>query len=435
MKSDNYQKKIDILVDYFKSGEVNDSEFKLGMEVEHFVVKEDSLEAVSYYGINGIEGILKELLKNKWQGTYENKNLLALKGEYADISLEPGGQLELSLHPVKTIKEIDFLYKKFLKEISLILKKRELALLNLGYQPISKINNVPLLPKRRYDFMYRYFKNKGKYAHNMMKGTASIQLNLDYRNEEDFSKKMRVANFLSPFVYYFFDNSPFFEGKAVHDFSVRSSIWDNCDSSRCGFIDDVFKRKLSYSDYAEYILRLPSIIVMENDKLRYSGEELIQNVFELDFFTSEKLEHLLSMAFPEVRLKKYIELRSGDSLPYPYNIAYIAFLKALLYNQNNLDKLFEESLAFKENDIRTLKNEISQAKHDILIKNKSIDDYMLDLLSMASEGLKLEERDYISLLEDLIRNNRNPKTKTLEMFSDGYNLRDALSWCIFRGGN
>src|SRR5690554_3912866 len=220
MNIDRYKKQINTLVEYFSSGEVEDSEFKLGMEIEHFIVKVDSMETVPYYGIDGIEGILKDFLKNNWQGIYENKHLIALKGEYADISVEPGGQFELSLHPVKNLNEIDVIYKDFLNEISDILNKRESLLLSLGYQPVSKIENIPLLPKKRYDYMYRYFKNKGKYAHNMMKGTASIQLNIDYQSEKDFSKKMRVSNFLAPFIYYFFDNSPFFESKIANDFRV-----------------------------------------------------------------------------------------------------------------------------------------------------------------------------------------------------------------------
>ncbi|MFW6282239.1 MAG: glutamate--cysteine ligase [bacterium] len=429
MTSDNYQEKIDFLVEYFRSGEVESSEFKLGMEVEHFIVKKDSMGAVPYYGLDGVESILKEMLKNNWRGVYENKHIIGLQGDKAEISLEPGGQFELSLHPVKSIKEMDLIYQNFLDEILIILEKRNLLLLNIGYQPSTKIDSIPLLPKKRYEYMYRYFENKGKFAHNMMKGTASIQLNIDYSSEEDFTKKMRVSNYLSPLIYYFFDNSPFFEGEIAGDFNARLLIWDNCDNDRCGFVNNVFKKDFSYKDYADYILNLPSITYMKNHRLFYSGEELIKKIFIPDKFTKEEMEHFLSMAFPEVRMKKYIELRSGDSLPYPYNIAYIAFLKALLYNQSNLEKLYQDSLNFSEDSILDLKSKINNNEKDIKIKDSSIDEYMSFLLSMVENSLEKEEKQYIIYLEEIIKNKEYPKHKTLNLYNSGSTLKDALSWC------
>ncbi|MFW6015954.1 MAG: glutamate--cysteine ligase [bacterium] len=429
MESNNYQERKKFLVEYFRSGEVDNSKFKLGMEIEHFIVKKDTMEAVPYYGLDGIEGILKEMLKNAWQGVYDNKNIIGLQGDKADISLEPGGQFELSLHPVNSLKEIDSIYKVFLNDISDILKERNLILLNLGYQPVTNIYNIPLLPKKRYEYMYRYFEDKGKYAHNMMKGTASIQLNIDYSSEEDFAKKMRVANFLSPFVYYFFDNSPFFEGKITNDFRARSLIWDNCDNARCGFVNNVFKKDFSYSDYADYILNLPSITYMKKDRLYYSGEDRIKDIFVPGDFSKKEMEHFLSMAFPEVRLKKYIELRSGDSLPYPYNLAYIAFLKTLLYNQSNLDNLYKESLAFSEDSILKLKANINNNENDIIIKDRPIDEYMSFLLSMVEKPLEKEEKKYLIYLEEIIKDKEYLKNKTLNLYNSGSTLKEALSWC------
>ncbi len=426
-----YQKKVDSLVAYFKSGESND--YKLGLEIEHFILN-NNLEAVPYKGVNGLEGILKSLEKKGWEGIYENENILGLKGKDSDISLEPGGQFELSLHPFKTIKEIKEVYNDFLDQITPIIGTGEKILLAAGYQPVTNIKDIELLPKKRYHYMYNYFKDKGKYAHNMMKGTASIQLNLDYNSEEDFIKKMRVSYFLSPLIYFFFDNGPFFEGDITSHHNIRSVIWDNCDSDRCGLLESVFNEDFSYADYAEYILNLPTIVTMKNDKLIYTGKQLTKDIYDPLSFTDKETEHLLTMAFPDVRLKKYIEIRMGDSLPYPYPISYVAFWQGLLYNPQVLDKLNNEAVKYTGEDINNIKNSIRKNGVKSEDYGKPLLNFMLELLEMASVSLNKEELFYLDFLKEMVIDNGIPKNKTLNQYNRTSNKINSLQWCKVQGG-
>src|SRR5690606_16295054 len=169
-----YDEKLETLVRYIRQGEKETADFKLGLELEHFLLQEESFQAVSYTGEKGVEGFLKALMEEgSWEGIYEGNNLLGLKGKDISITLEPGGQLEISLAPVKDVRGIEEIYNSFLKKVTPILKERGQVLLNLGYQPVTEIAGIELLPRERYKYMFEYFKSRGKYAHNMMKGTAS----------------------------------------------------------------------------------------------------------------------------------------------------------------------------------------------------------------------------------------------------------------------
>jgi len=430
-----YEKKVETLVSYFKKCEKDPLDFKLGLELEHFLLEEDSYRAVPYSGDKGVEGFLQALLAEGWEGIYEGESLLALKGKNMHITLEPGGQLELSLVPARDIKEIEEIYQVFLNTISPILKDRGQVLVNLGYQPVSKIAEIPLLPKERYKYMYNYFKSKGKYAHNMMKGTSSIQLSLDYSSEEDLRKKIRVVYFLAPLVYYFFDNSPFFEGKLNEINSLRSLIWDNCDDDRSGYVLNVFNDDFTYYDYAHYILNMPPIIIMKNRNLLYTAEKQNKDIGEIDFRQRDEVDHLLTMAFPDARVKKYLEIRMGDSIPYPYNLAYVLFWQGLLYNNKNLDSLYEKALNYSQADL-------DRVKEDIYLKGSrsrgygpGLEEFYLSLLELAQDGLENRyEKEYLEVLRELVLDAGTPREKTIRKLKRGNELKKALEWCKAGGG-
>lgn len=424
------QEKMKQLVHYFKSGEKDPDEFKIGLELEHFVLAGDSFKAVTYHGENGIEGLLSELADKGFEPVYEAGYLLGLKRDNYSIALEPGGQMELSLPPFRSIRESEELYLKIIDEIKPLLEKRNFFLMNTGYQVVSKISEIELLPKERYQHMFNYFKNKGRYAHNMMKGTAALHINLDYCNEEDFRKKIRTAYFLSPLVYYFFDNSPFFEGAVNYNASIRSIIWDNCDNDRCGYVQNLFKEDYSYSDYASYILNTPPIIVMKDDGLLFTGEKLNKDIFRDTVFNNEEIAHLLSMVFPDVRLKKYLEIRVGDSLPYPYNLSYAAFWKGLLYNEKNLDLLYMKALNYKREDLDFIKNSIRKEGIKSECYGIPLKEFMYQLIEMAENGLAEDEQKYLVSIKEMLEENSIPKMKTLSEYEKSGDLNSALAWCI-----
>jgi len=395
----DYSRQVDILVDYIKNGEKKTDDFKIGMEMEHLVLNKDTYQAISYYGKEGIEGVLLELVEVGWQPVYEGKYILKLVKKDSVITLEPGAQLEISISPFSSLKKIKDVYFPFLDDLIPILNRKAMILVAIGYQPVSSISEIPLLPKKRYKYMFEYLGQRGKYAHHMMKGTASLQVNLDYKDERDYIKKIRVAYFLSSFIYMFFDNGPFFEKRIFKGGSVRSLIWENCDNDRCGLIKGIFDENLSYNTYAEYVLNTPAIITKKGEDLFYTGNKLNKDIFNPDQYTEDEVSHMFSMVFPDIRTKKFIEIRMSDSLPYPYNFGYLSMIKGLLYNQENLDNLFKISLQFDELSYLSTKSNIKKFGLATIFRNKPIIDFFLnEVLMPAKKGLAEEERDYINCL-------------------------------------
>ncbi|RCW57354.1 glutamate-cysteine ligase family protein [Halanaerobium sp. ST460_2HS_T2] len=416
----DYQKQIESFASYFKEAESKKENHKVGMEFEHLILKEN-LTAVKYSEEQGIESLLKQLSKGNWEKVFEGENLIGLTDKQRAVTLEPGGQLELSIIPFVDLEQTKEIYLSFIEEIKEILNSRSQKLAVLGYQPESSIKDLPLLPKKRYDLMYRYFKGTGKYAHNMMKGTASVQMNIDYVNELDYIKKFRVGYFLTPLVYYLFDNTPFFEGKTAASSSIRETIWANCDSERSGIIKGVFDKEFGYRDYAEYILNTPAIINLEEGNLAYSGSTKIKELMEND--KAETIDHFLSMVFPDIRTKKYIEIRSADALPYPYNFAFAALLKAIFYNQDNLDYYYQQSLNYNQQEFLQFKNKVINSQ-----ENQKLESLTTELFKRAEKVAAPAELEYIKEFKNLYLNYGRPKFKTLNNIQQG--KKKALSWCI-----
>lgn len=424
----NYDHQLESLVDYFKSGETDPDNLQLGTEIEHFIVQQKDLTAVSYYEKNGIEDLLHSLSKQGWKPEFEGKHLLELYKCNNKISLEPGGQLELSIGPSKCLASIEKEYLKFLDEVIPLLNVRDQYLITTGYQPVSSIEDIPLLPKERYKYMYDYVKTRGKYAHNMMKGTASLQLSVDYINEKDYIMKYKVANFLSPIIYTVFDNAPFFEGKTCKTSSIRSHIWSNCDNMRCGIIDKIFDDDYGYESYADYILNTPSIIVNEGGKLLYTKNRPFKEFYDPDKFSRKELEYILTMVFPDVRTKHFIEIRMGDVLPYPLNLSYLAFWKGIIYNRENLNDLFHTTRKYNKINMKNLKQSIRKKGLDAEIENTTVISYFKKLLEMAEQGLSAAEGKYLVPLHEMIARNKIPKQITLNNLDNG--LKEALNWCV-----
>lgn len=417
----DYQNQIKVFVNYFKQAESKKEKHKIGVEFEHLILNQD-LTAVSYFEEKGIENLLYKLSSsNSWEKVAENKHLVGLKSSQKKVSLEPGGQLELSISPFADLKKIENIYLDFIEELAEILNKWDQKIAVLGYQPENSIKDIPLLPKKRYDYMYKYFKKKGKYAHNMMKGTASVQVNIDYADEEDYIKKMRVGYFLSPLIYYLFDNTPFFEEQRAAGSSIREDIWSNCDSQRSGTIAGIFDKKYGYSDYAEYLLNTPPIIKKTKGELFYTDDKLLKDVMKNDKL--EEVEHFLSMVFPDVRTKKYIEIRSADALPYPYNFAFIALLKNLFYSQKNLDYLYQQSLKYTQNEFLNFKKEIIEAE-----KNPTREKLIKKIIEIAKTEAPEEELHHLKYVENFFNNYGRLKFKTLNNLEQG--KKDALKWCL-----
>ena len=188
--------------------------------------------------------------------------------------------------------------------------------------------------------MFNYFKDKGVHAHNMMKGTASLQLAFDYSSEEDYIKKFKVTNALSPVVYALFDNAYYFEGRPWGRHNLRAHIWENCDRDRSGIVDSAFDDDFGYRKYAEYILNGPPIFMDNGRDMYFTGSKPYKEMFNPEDYSIEELEHVLTMFFPDVRTKKYVEIRMMDAVPYPLNLSAMALWKGILYDEDNLNQAY-----------------------------------------------------------------------------------------------
>lgn len=427
----DYQQQLDEFETYFKSSEKKEGVEAVGLEVEHFVIDSNTLKTISYSNEDGIEKILTQLVaKQGWQGTKEGEHLIQANKEGAVITLEPGGQLEISIEPEEKITELEDRYYQFLKELLPILNQNDQLLVTAGYQIESKISEIEWNPKQRYKIMSEYLNKRGKYAHNMMKGTASIQVALDYINEEDFIKKFRIANTLAPVVAALFDNAAFFEGTEYKDYNIRTAIWSNCDSDRCGTIKEAFNEDFNYRKYAEYILNRPPILLKQDSGFISTGQKTCREIFKTKNLNKKKLEHVLTMFFPDVRAKNFIEIRMMDSLPPKLNFAAVAFWKGLLYDDDNLEKAYEliTDITYEE---------VQQVREDVVKKGLAakLGDYKVlelgkKLLQWAKKGLSEVEKEYLTSIEKLLRANKTPMEKTKEKLAKGLSKREAMDWLI-----
>ncbi|MTI79858.1 MAG: glutamate--cysteine ligase [Firmicutes bacterium] len=423
----NNDKQLMEIAKYFKSHEKNTSDFKIGVEMEHLVLHKDTLTAVSYYEKDGIEDILNSMLTSGWQGVYEGSHLLGLHKDGNNITLEPGGQLEISIKPLQKISDIKKEYLDFLDQVIPILEANNQVLMSVGYHPETKISDIQFIPKQRYSYMSNYLKRRGKYALNMMKGTAAMHVNIDYQSETDYIKKVQTANCLSSVIAAMFDNSPYFEGERSIEHAIRTTIWQNCDDNRCGIAKMPTENEFGYNQYANYILNTPPIVINKGNRL-HAEERKFKELFNPDSYTTEELEYMLTMVFPDVRTKGYIEVRMFDSVPYPLNMAGAALVKGLLYNDENLNKLYQYFADIRDEDIINAKLQVIQGGYSAKLKDHSIYDLARYIVRLAKEGLELEEKNLLLPLEKLVQIKTCPAEVTKEMMFMG--KQQALQWCV-----
>ncbi len=429
----DYNKQIQIITDHFRNDEKAVEDFKIGVEFEHFIIDEESMETISYYGKDGVAETLKDLEEYGWKGSYEGDYILGAKKDLMTITLEPGSQFEFSVEARKEIGELEKYYLIFLEDVMEVLEKKNQKIIATGYHPNKKIDDITLLPKSRYDLMFNYFKSRGSHAHNMMKGTAAVQVSLDYKSEEDYIKKFKIANKLSPVLYALFDNSFYFEGEKTEKYNIRTHIWNNCDSYRSGIADGALDDDFGYRKYAEYVLNAPPIFTMKGDKVIPTGNKKMREVFDPEDYTVEELEHLLTMVFPDVRTKRYIEIRMMDSLPYPLNFGSVALLVGIIYSEENLDILDEYLDDIDIEDIEKAKLDIIENGLEGKLGNKTVLEIGRYLIKLAKKGLKEKDLKYILPLEKMIDKGENPYEITRQNADLG--RKKALDWAIFKNNN
>lgn len=413
----NYKDKKDKIISYMKKGETNKENFKIGIEMEHFSVDKESLISYDYFGENGVGDTLNKLKDIGFSEVSEEDGyILGLREDDIAINLEPAGQFELAIDAKKYIRDLEDSYKKIAQEIIPIYEKKGQYLTSLGYHPKSKIKDFEIIPKDRYKYMQEYFKKfGGPRALNMMRGTASVQTALDYESEEDFKVKFFVANALSPFIYTLYDNAYIFEGKPYEYKNLRQEIWELCDPQRTGVYEFSFDYDLSYGKYAEKILNTDIIFINKDGQDVYKGDTKFKDIMDEDS-SDEMIFHAMSIVFPDVRAKRYIEVRMPDAVPYPYNLSFPALLKGLFYDEENLKKLGEIFSDMTYEICQDIKKKTHKEGLFAKYKDKFIYEWLEDLIKMAKDGLDGDEKSYLDPIENLIKERETLRDKFEKLY-------------------
>jgi glutamate--cysteine ligase len=329
----------DTLIEYFDSGAKPRSEWRVGTEYEKIAVDRETGRAARYYGPRGIEAILRRLAdRYGWTPRFEGEHVIALEGRKATITLEPGGQLELSGEACESIHCAEEELTEHVNEIVAVADELGLAFLGLGMQPLSPLEDIEWVPKVRYGIMAPYMSKVGTLGHLMMKQTATVQANIDFENERDAMVKVRLGMGLSPILTAAFANSPISDGRLNGYMSYRQHVWTDTDRDRCGLLPFAFSRDAGFEDYADWALDVPMYFIRREGKLvDLTGlpfREFLKRGAAGHHATLADWQLHLTTLFPETRLKTYIEIRSVDSQPPERMLALPALVKGVFYDDD-----------------------------------------------------------------------------------------------------
>lgn len=342
------------LIDFFRDGcKDRDAMGRLGVEVEHFVIMDDGAP-VPYEpcdGKLGISEVLDFLAEHYPVLSFNTKNeLLGLAADDGSISLEPAAQIEISIAPYRSVGAAKRAYDRFHSLLDPFLASRGARVWHSGYHPSRKARSLELIPKQRYRFMDDYFRHIGSHGERMMRASASTQISVDYYSEDDAVRKMRVAQAMAPVLAAICDNTQVFEGETNSTPIQRLQLWREVDDLRCGVVPGIFEEGFGFASYADWLLRTPPIFVTrpaasdpDGPRLRQAYSVSAGEVYGDAPMTRADVEHLLSMFWPDVRLKRFVEIRPADSIPEAQAAGYTALIKGIFYSEASLAGI-EEAL-------------------------------------------------------------------------------------------
>ncbi len=387
------------LIDFHASGSRPREQWKIGTEHEKFGFHLDDLRPPSYEGPRGIEAMLRGLTRFGWQAVEEHGKVIALLRDGGSITLEPAGQFELSGAMLENIHQTCCETMAHLQEVKTVAEELGLGFLGMGFQPKWKREDMPWMPKARYQIMRNYMPKVGKLGLDMMTRTCTVQVNLDFSSEADMVKKFRVSLALQPIATALFADSPFTEGKPNGYLSYRSHIWTDTDPDRTGMLDFVFEDGFGFERYVDYLLDVPMYF-------SYRGGEYI-DCAGLSFrdFMAGKLPALpgalptlvdwadhMTTAFPEVRLKKYLEMRGADGGPWNRLCALPAFWVGLLYDDEALDAAWDLVKDFSMVERNALRDGVPKQALKLPFRTGTVRDLALEALKIAGQGLARRNR-------------------------------------------
>lgn len=393
---------MDSLTSYIKKGEKGFQTGQIGLEVEHFIIHKETGKVMEY---DQIAQMFEQLAPYYSTSTYEQGNRIALENHWVLITLEPGCQLELSIRCTDDLCKIYDKYKEAITPISNFVSQWGYEIVYSGGLPTLPQEKVKRIDKERYHLMEEYFKSSGTRGLEMMKATAAIHVSIDYADEKDFIDKVRIANILHPLFMFLSSNTPMYAGKKNEDVLLRDSIWHHTDEKRCRIIEDLFSEDFGYSSYANYVLDTPMILMHHEDQFISVGDQTGRDLIHRYGDSDGALSHYLSMVFPDIRIKRFIEIRSADSMPIDATMAYCALLKGIFYQPN----IFEDYLQLTHDiqEIQDVKETIRNQGWDGMIYGMNVQVLCLKMIEDAKKGLTPCQQKCMILLENVVKQRKH----------------------------
>jgi glutamate--cysteine ligase len=420
------------LVDVLASGEKPASQWRIGTEHEKFGFQLDDLRPPTFDGERGIEALLTGLQRFGWAPVQENGRTIALLRDNASVTLEPAGQLELSGAALEDIHQTCVETGTHLGEVAEVAGELQLGFLGMGFQPKWKREEMPWMPKGRYQIMRSYMPKVGQLGLDMMTRTCTVQVNLDYATEADMVKKFRVSLALQPVATALFADSPFTEGKPNGYLSYRSHIWTDTDAGRTGMLDFVFEDGFGYERYVDYLLDVPMYFSYRDgvyhDASGQSFRDFMRGklpVLPGQLPTLRDWSDHMTTAFPEVRLKKYLEMRGADAGPWARLCALPAFWVGLLYDDEALDAAWDLVKDFSMAERHALRDGVPRQAMGLPFRGGTVRDLALRAVEIADGGLRRrarlnadgqDERPFLDVLREIVASGKTPAERKLELF-------------------
>ncbi|SEJ27637.1 glutamate--cysteine ligase [Sphingomonas sp. OV641] len=425
------------LIASFARGEKPKERWRIGTEHEKFVYSRADHHAPSWGEPGGIRALLIELQQHGWKPVEEGGNLIALTGADGSVSLEPAGQFELSGAPLDNLHQTCAETGRHLDQVKAAGEKLGIGFLGLGMWPDKARSELPIMPKGRYAIMLRHMPRVGSMGLDMMLRTCTIQVNLDYASEADMAQKFRVGLALQPLATALFANSPFTEGKPNGFLSYRSHIWSDTDPARTGMLPFVFEDGFGYERYADYMLDVPMYFVYRDgryiDAAGLSFRDFLKgelSVLPGELPTLDDWNDHLSTAFPEVRLKTFLEMRGADGGPWNRICALPAFWVGLLYDQGALDAAWDLVKHWTIDERQALRDAAPRLGLDAPVPGRgTLRDIAGEVLDIAGRGLAArarvngagdDETGFLDPLREIVRLGKVPAEQLLDRYNGAW---------------
>ncbi len=427
------------LIQSLESGNKPKEAWRIGTEHEKFAYNLEDYSRLPYKVIPGIKALLEGLANyDCWKPVYEGDNVIALTDNTgASVSLEPGGQLELSGAPLKTIHETCSEVNRHLTQAKEVCERIGAGMIGLGHDPLWTRDDIGWMPKGRYKIMRNYMPKRGNLGIDMMIRTSTVQVNLDFSSEQDMIDKMRISVALQPLATALFASSPFKERKVNGFKSLRSHIWTDTDPDRCGMLPFVFDEGFGFERWVDYLLDVPMYFIYRdgvyNDVAGKSFRDYMNGTlegYEGQIPTEQDWEDHMTTAFPEVRLKRFIEMRGADAGPWRNLCALPAFWVGLLYDQTAQDAALDLISDWTIEEMSNMRDDVPEQGLATKFRDKTMLDIGREVLAISRAGLANRavqnwsgesETHFLNPLDEIVTSGRTLADKLIQDFNGPWN--------------